>query len=256
MKEIIVCFLFLVLSNLSGQEKVENFIVVNEENNVFDLYNTLDSGYFVIVHFFTTWSEKSRNYIDSGILSALAENAGKQGADLVRIVHFEVDEVTSWNDIEGIGGNTIQDWKLVTNSFLANPEQVDLNFEQLLPNGLPTVLMIHPESKTIVEDLSGITEQDKVFEVLEKYGFSETLDVSSSRTELSVYPNPAQNYITISSTKNIEYLEIYNLAGSSRKSIQLQHLNQLPIHDLTAGMYFIKAVFLTGELSCVRFIKN
>lgn len=77
---------------------------------------------------------------------------------------------------------------------------------------------------------------------------SETLDTPVIPTfQFSVYPNPTQNYLNISSDVNTMDVEIVNYLGQIvySKTIYMSH-QQLDISNLRSGLYFIKVTTSKG----------
>lgn len=62
-----------------------------------------------------------------------------------------------------------------------------------------------------------------------------------------IYPNPAQNYFTIQSTKAIDEISIYDLQGHAVKNFKYQ--NQYGLSDLSSGIYFINIKTDKGEVT-------
>jgi hypothetical protein len=58
---------------------------------------------------------------------------------------------------------------------------------------------------------------------------------------MTIYPNPASNYITIASTTHIEEIIVYNSAGQVvlRSNTNQSNKNQLDISNLKGGLYEI-----------------
>lgn len=79
----------------------------------------------------------------------------------------------------------------------------------------------------------------------EKVAYSK-IEVINPATDqlLTVRPNPARNYIIISSKDKIKTVSIMNLKGQTIKTISSNELSQqrVDIKDLPAGIYFIKAL--------------
>lgn len=59
-------------------------------------------------------------------------------------------------------------------------------------------------------------------------------------TKVSVYPNPASSYFTISSKASIDQLEVINSLGQKVKNVTLDGNNVVGVEDLPSGMYFIR----------------
>lgn len=77
---------------------------------------------------------------------------------------------------------------------------------------------------------------------------------------ISVYPNPASDFLTISSTNSgIDKVEIYGLAGQLIKN--WNHLNgvktvHLPVEELQAGSYVIRAFVSDGSVVSNKLLKK
>lgn len=64
-------------------------------------------------------------------------------------------------------------------------------------------------------------------------------DLSSDK-KLSVYPNPAKDFVVIQSAKSISEVKIYNVTGALVRSIKNVADNKVNVSDLQAGVYIIK----------------
>lgn len=78
----------------------------------------------------------------------------------------------------------------------------------------------------------------------------------NEKTELSLYPNPAGNSVTINSSSNINRLSIHNLLG--QKVMELQPESNLVTTDISSlqnGLYMITTES-KGKISTARLIKK
>ena len=58
---------------------------------------------------------------------------------------------------------------------------------------------------------------------------------------ITLYPNPANNYITISGIENYTALKIYNMAGQQLRNYLLKdNLITIPINKLSNGLYIVE----------------
>jgi len=71
--------------------------------------------------------------------------------------------------------------------------------------------------------------------------------------QLSIFPNPAQNHISIN--EEFSSLRIYNVNGSLVLDIQ-QNKNQINVSDLSSGVYFIQMQTIDGQLKQSKFVKK
>lgn len=80
-----------------------------------------------------------------------------------------------------------------------------------------------------------------------------TEDIFASK--VSIYPNPAQEFVTISSSVEINKAEVYNLLGKRVINSSKLSNNNLDISSLSKGVYMLK---LTSEnaLATKKIIKN
>lgn len=82
----------------------------------------------------------------------------------------------------------------------------------------------------------------------------ENLNTSSyDLTQVSIFPNPASNVISITSRETIYKIELYSILG--KKEIEVNSTNSINISALNSGIYFVK--IYTGDKSISKkFIKK
>ena len=74
--------------------------------------------------------------------------------------------------------------------------------------------------------------------------------------KISFYPNPAQNFINISSDQNIQNIKIYSVLGKVVKSISVEsNFKEINISDLNSGIYLIK-YSINNTTGSSKFIKK
>lgn len=73
------------------------------------------------------------------------------------------------------------------------------------------------------------------------------------RTGLNIFPNPAQDYISIG--EEFQLIQIYNVNGSLVLSIQ-ENQSQINVSDLSSGVYFIQMTAFDGDVKQSKFIKK
>lgn len=85
-----------------------------------------------------------------------------------------------------------------------------------------------------------------------------TLSVDDfSATSLSVFPNPAENVISIHTTAPITSLKIINMLGQIvLENNTVDNQQTIDISNLTKGIYFIQAIQDSSEQRTIRFIKK
>ncbi|ARV05624.1 hypothetical protein BTO04_02435 [Polaribacter sp. SA4-10] len=78
-----------------------------------------------------------------------------------------------------------------------------------------------------------------------------TLSINSYNTEVSIFPNPASDFITISNQENIESFIIINQLG--QKVLKgINNNEEIDVRSLKSGLYFLK--FENGN--AIKFIKK
>ena len=107
-----------------------------------------------------------------------------------------------------------------------------------------------------------ITGEDVVLEKLlkeEKAEEKEEKLISSSvktNAEFSVFPNPANEYLTIKTVTELVSLSIYDLNGKNWMLSSSGDLRNIDISVLPKGLYLLKATNEMGKLFNVKFIKQ
>lgn len=73
--------------------------------------------------------------------------------------------------------------------------------------------------------------------------FSTTLgtnEIKTSHHDLSVYPNPAAEFIKVSGLSKTQKYSIYTVAGNQSIEGHISEKENIDIHHLVSGMYFLK----------------
>ena len=70
-----------------------------------------------------------------------------------------------------------------------------------------------------------------------------------NQAKISVYPNPASDFISINRDENVKQLAVFNLVGRKIKSFDnVVKLQQYDISDLPNGMYLIQVQDAAGKI--------
>lgn len=108
-----------------------------------------------------------------------------------------------------------------------------------------------------VVDLSGITDNDDViirFEFKSGYGNNVWIDnvrvmnatgIEEIESDLNVYPNPATEVINISTSDEVQRVEIFNMQGQLVK-VETGDVNTVSVKELANGVYTIKLTTSNG----------
>ena len=81
-------------------------------------------------------------------------------------------------------------------------------------------------------------------------GYTAT-EKSIDKNEISIYPNPAENYLTIDG--NIDFAEVYNTNGQFM--IRLNTKGKIDVSDFPAGLYYTR-VFADNWTKTYKFLKK
>ena len=81
-----------------------------------------------------------------------------------------------------------------------------------------------------------------------------------SQGDLLIYPNPATDFIYVTSADRIQDISIYNLAGLKAKEFKLSNIqgaeNKLDIGDLPSGIYLLQAISSDDRIVVRKIIKR
>ena len=105
---------------------------------------------------------------------------------------------------------------------------------------------------------NGKTEKLPRMGDLDPFEFSyTTASVISIAAEgnINVYPNPAVDFINITSTEELKEIQIYNLSGQKLISVKTQDVNfRLEIENLKSGVYFMLITDANSHFAGLEFI--
>jgi hypothetical protein len=79
-------------------------------------------------------------------------------------------------------------------------------------------------------------------------------DFGYSNNTISLYPNPAQEVLNISSSNSITKIEVYDLLG--KKVASNDNASNVNVADLGKGAYIVKVVQENGSVVAKQFIKE
>jgi len=74
------------------------------------------------------------------------------------------------------------------------------------------------------------------------------LSIGKQNIAVSVFPNPAQNYISVNSSSNTIVVEIVDQKGSMLSKAEGEAPISLPVSNLRRGIYFVKVISSEGEV--------
>lgn len=87
--------------------------------------------------------------------------------------------------------------------------------------------------------------------------FPNSVEENKSENNISIYPNPSQDGITITSAKDILVIKITDITGKTLLEKNVSGTKEkIPGEIFSPGIYFVEATLSDGSSSIARFIKN
>ncbi|MCC6725613.1 MAG: T9SS type A sorting domain-containing protein [Saprospiraceae bacterium] len=81
------------------------------------------------------------------------------------------------------------------------------------------------------------------FTSLALFGQSSADGGGSTPVKISIYPNPATNFISINKDENVRDIAIFNLVGRKLKTFQdVEKGEHYDVSDLPTGMYLVQVI--------------
>ena len=207
------------------------------------LFDILDSGQYVLIDFFYNNCSTCNATAPLMVQSYQAFGCNTHDVFFMEISDRDSDAICqNWVNNYGVeyptigstgGGNTI------TNQYGIS--------------SWPTVILIAPDHSIVIHDLWPIENAQSVISALESQGIQQhacnTECKESLTTSLNVFPNPANDFVTISGD-NPGTVRVYNILGQMMDEFETDNtelrINTTSYED---GVYFIK----TNETS-LRFV--
>ena len=122
----------------------------------------------------------------------------------------------------------------------------EAKFSFSVPEGVTRVRFQYWSNDTgfnFIDDVTMVESSTASVEDLKQFNFS-------------AYPNPASNNLTISASKNIENVEIFNLIGQKVISLTPNTNNKsIDVSNLNSGVYILKAT-IEGIKGSYKFVKQ
>ncbi len=109
------------------------------------------------------------------------------------------------------------------------------------------------------EDNSSTMEEGTSFDIIVAQQDILGVDDNNIKPVLSLYPNPAKEYVNISTNVLLKQIEIYNLLGQMVKQVSItDSLNsiKIPISELQTGTYMAKITTQNGQTQTLKLLKN
>ena len=216
-----------------GSEIMPDFLAPDIEGNDINLYSILDNGQAVLINFFLYGDEFSEN-----IMPDMTEAYRLYGCNEHDVFFMEItpnghdDECQAWVDRFGVKYPTI------------SRDGGGNDIVQAIPVGLyPTIMLIRPDHTIAYRDIyPPILEFIVEAMNAEGYGQYECEDgvAETERQSLMLYPNPADDFVTLSG-ENLGTVRVYNALGQVVEELEANS-SELRINTTgyKNGLYFVK----------------
>jgi hypothetical protein len=73
--------------------------------------------------------------------------------------------------------------------------------------------------------------------------------------EISIYPNPTEKIVNITTNGQIQRISIYDFQGKLISEYD-KYLNQINLSNLTSGIYLLNITFINGQTKGYQIIKE
>lgn len=227
-----------VSQNVNAQSAMD-FTMEDLDGNSHNLYSYLEEGKSVVIDFFQYECGPCYEYHETNELKNFYNESGPDGSDLAMVFQIcTYDDATmenltgdnggSWNWIEGVPYPTI----------IIDPAVKDelLSFYQSW--GTPTLIRICPDKEWDDNHPNTVGSKDQLIEWLgESCGVAANLS-SSSLSQLTIYPVPANNYFNISGVDGESFeVIVTNSVGQVVRRLTSETDLVIDSSDLDNGMY-------------------
>jgi hypothetical protein len=163
---------------------------------------------------------------NGGVRGGFVENIW-QTANEVNVSHFNIQRSVKGKDFISIG-------RLVANNKSYNEYRYTDDRLQLTENG--GLLSIYYRIESV--DFDGRKQYSEVRQ----------LTIDNKQSAIKIFPNPAKDFVTISSNQNIKSLQLTNLYGQVIQEYSSINSNsyQIKISTLASGVYWLKTLLKDG----------
>ena len=77
-----------------------------------------------------------------------------------------------------------------------------------------------------------------------------------NKLNVNVYPNPTNDIVNIETQETLQNYEVYNVLGQQIQKGMFNNNNQINLHGVAAGTYFIKVTTAQGSTATVKVVKK
>jgi len=243
------------LTNFSVGQTAPDFTVTDIHGNTHTLYNYTSAGQYVIVDFFAYWCGPC-----AGIAPIVNDFYKKYGCNSfdVAVMSIEYEGTTAQTQTfeDDNGGDPNYPTPSVS-GLNGGGAAVHSTYG---PAAFPTVVLIGPDNKFINIDIWPITSITNIEAAFPNGSITpQACQVSVTEEDLSltlaVYPNPADDFVTIAFDNNKAQQVSYSVTNLLGETVLQNTIGNAPvlnhaidINSLSAGSYVVN-VYLAGKFS-------
>ena len=252
----------LTLALSASAQVAPDFTVTDIDGMSHNLYTWLNDGKVVIVDASATWCGPCWSLHSSHALEYLHQNFGPDGTDQLRVLFYEADASTTMADLQGLTGSSQGDWLTGTNYPVVNEAPLQLNGNIWWPQGFPTVSLIRPSDKMIVEDMWNWSYNQMVTAINQIITLNSAASVNErdAAQGMKLYPVPVTDRLVVdltSSDLRVSNLLITDATGRQISDIPVgsNTILNVDVAEFGPGMYFVTMI-ANGERAAVKpFVK-
>ena len=168
----------------------------------------------------------------------------------------DMDNYTFTFYVKGTAGQVVTPWFFVTGSGNVLPVEGDYTivatgvWEQVVrTHNIPAAANVTARIRLKTVD-SSIKVDDVSLVLTSTLG----VDDFSNAENITLYPNPVKDVLTVNSQSTFKRMEVYNMLG--QKVMTKENTNTLIVDQLNLGIYILKAFNNNGEVATKQFIKQ
>lgn len=168
----------------------------------------------------------------------------------------EMDNYTFTFYVKGTAGQIVTPWFFVIGSGNILPVEGDYTIENtgVWEQVVRTHEIPAAANATARIRLKTVDSSIKVDDVSLVLTSSLGVDDFSNAENITLYPNPVKDVLTVNSQSTFKRMEVYNMLG--QKVMTKENTNTLIIDQLNLGIYILKAFNNNGEVATKQFIKQ
>lgn len=219
-----------------------DFTATDVHGTEIHLFDILDSGQYVLIDFFFTTCGPCQQ-----VTPKIKESYIAMGCNMYDVFYMEI----ATGDSEAACLNWVNNYGIEypTISGVAGGTSICGQYGiQYYPN----IILIAPDRSIVIQDLWPVSNAQTVINALEQYGLQQhdctEVDVNEFADEWSLFPNPANNNVTLKG-ENLGTVSLYNALGQKIDAFEADG-NELtfPTNRYPNGVYLVKVAETTHRL--------